>query len=338
MGQSNKTKNIIDLREKYSRLRISELEKELSNIKELANFDGLTIFGAGSYGRLEASEYSDIDMFFLCNNSREYITEPNISKILLFAKIINIVDDLGFPKFSNDGEFLQLLHLDEMVAKLGGQRDDYENHFTTRMLLLLESKCLYKRSIYKIAIENIVSSYFRDYPKHQKNFRPLFLINDIARYWKTLCLNYEHKRNQRLDDSIDENEKRKFRIKQKVKNFKLKISRMTTCFATIAALSCQVESITEEDVIKLVELTPRQRLQKISDYLPSSTKAIDKILIEYKWFLEMTGLSTQNLHKHFDDKNQRAIMFERANNFGDLMYSLLKIVDKKYEIFRYLVI
>ena len=329
---------IIEKRESYSKKRIKELSKKLSEIKELENFEGLTIFGAGSYGRLEASEYSDIDMFFLCNNSRSQIFEPNINKIRLFARIINTVEDLKFPKFSNDGEFLKLLHLDEMVKKLGGQNDDYENHFTTRMLLLLESKCLYKREIYKESIERIVNSYFRDYPKHKKNFKPLFIINDIARYWKTLCLNYEHKRNQRIDSSIVESDEQKVKVKQKVKNFKLKISRMTTCFATIAALSCQLESITEKDVIEMVELTPRQRLQKISEFIPSSKSKIDELICEYEWFLEMTGLSTEKLHAHFENKEKRTIMFSRANKFGDMMYDLLNLVDGEYEIFRYLVI
>ena len=335
-----KKENIIERRESYSIKRIKELSQELSKIKELENFEGITIFGAGSYGRLEASEYSDIDMFFLCNNSRNQIFEPNINKIRLFARIIDIVEDLKFPKFSNDGEFLKLLHLDEMVEKLGGQKDDYENHFTTRMLLLLESKCLYETKIYNESIKRIVKSYFRDYPKHKENFKPIFIINDIARYWKTLCLNYEHKRNQRIDNSSDKSdeEKLKLKVKQKVKNFKLKISRMTTCFATIASLSCQHKSITEEDVIEMVKLTPRQRLQKISDLVPSSKSNIEKIIYEYEWFLKMTGLSTKDLHKHFENKEKRTEMFERANKFGDMMYDLLTIVDGKYEIFRYLVI
>jgi len=46
--------------------------------------------------------------------------------------------------FSNDGEFLRILYLEDMLEQLGGREDDYLNYFTARMLLLLESKPLYK--------------------------------------------------------------------------------------------------------------------------------------------------------------------------------------------------
>lgn len=322
---------LLEKREIYSKERIDQLRSELSAIDQFVNFPKLTIFGAGSYGRLEASKYSDIDMFFLCSSSGDGIEEPNTKKILLFARIIELVERLGFPKLSNDCQFLKLLQMGEILQELGSPGDDYKNTFTARMLLLLESKCLYKDELYDETIKEIVSSYFRDYPQHSEDFKPIFLINDIARYWKTLCLNYEHKRNQPVDDTSR-------KVNQKVKNFKLKYSRMTTCFATIAAICCQIESITDQDIIRLVSLTPLQRLKSITTYLPESAEKIEKIIDQYEWFLEKTGLSTTELHLFFEESDSRKEMFEKANQYGDSMFDLLKFVDKKRNIFRYLVI
>ena len=320
---------LMSKRQDYSLKRIEEYKKEINSINILSKFPNLTIYAAGSYGRLEAWKYSDIDLFFLLNGSVDS-EKSNINQIQLFSNIIEISDKFGFPPFSNDGEFLKVLSLDEMIEKLGGQFDDYENHFTARMLLLLESKCLFNDRIYKDAITKIIESYFRDYPKHKADFRPVFLINDIIRYWKTLCLNYENKRNQPTSDPQK-------KLKQKIKNFKLKISRMTTCFATIAALSCQLDATTCESVIKLVDKTPMERLQNVVDYIPDSKDAVDSLHAEYEWFLGKTGLTQKELEGHFKDEKSREKMFDKAECYSQTMFEVVKLADKKYDVFKYLV-
>ncbi len=56
--------NMREDRALYSRVRLDQLRRSLGELKELAEFPTLTMFAAGSYGRLEASEHSDLDMFF----------------------------------------------------------------------------------------------------------------------------------------------------------------------------------------------------------------------------------------------------------------------------------
>jgi hypothetical protein len=169
---------------------------------------------------------------------------------------------------------------------------------------------------------NIVSSYFKDFPDHPLTFQPMFLINDICRFWKTLLLNYEHKRHF---GAAPEDKLKK--TKQKVRNFKLKHSRMTTCFASIAALGSFTAPVTEEQVIAVTELTPRQRLESVADRVPSAKSTVNEVLDRYTWFLEMTGLRTAELEEHFSDKAKRTEMFRRANEYGDSMFRLLKCVD-----------
>jgi len=318
---------LFDEREKYSQKKIDALQSTLKEAPELKIIPKLTIFAAGSYARLEASEYSDIDLFFLnCEDPKEML-EPKTCKIKLFAKVLNTIESMQFPKFTNDGEYLELLHMADMINNLGGRYDDSENHFTTRMLLLLESKYVYGETYYKEAVSNIIASYFKDYPRHKDDFRPVFLYNDIMRYWKTLCLNYENKRHQTEKPGL---------IKNKVRNFKLKFSRMTTCFATIAALTSI--DIKEENVVDLVQRTPRQRLQLIPEIFPKTNEIVQQMLNEYCWFLEMTGLSTNDIETYFDDNEKRKEAFNRANAYSDLMYKMLCEVNIDKGIFRYLVI
>src|SRR5438046_2003067 len=51
-------------RAENSKNRLTELSNRLTKLRELEPFHGLTIFAAGSYGRLEASKHSDLDLFF----------------------------------------------------------------------------------------------------------------------------------------------------------------------------------------------------------------------------------------------------------------------------------
>jgi hypothetical protein len=150
----------------------------------------------------------------------------------------------------------------------------------------------------------------------------MFLLNDICRFWKTLLLNYENKRN--LPPGA-ENEER--RTRQKVRNFKLKYSRMTTCFASIAALGSHSAPVSEQQVLELTGLTPRERIQSICDRIPKAKKAVYSVLDRYAWFLEMTGLPTTDLEGHFSDKQKRSEMFQKANDYGDAMFKLLQTID-----------
>lgn len=320
----------------YSKKRLEKLRKCLAKLSELKAFPGLTIFGAGSFARLEASKYSDIDLFFLINGSKENVSEPNTNSLRLFGKVIEIVDKLDFPKFSNDCEYLVLLPTDEICAKLGSRKDDHENYFTARMLLLLESQCLYGKAVFDNITASIISSYFKDYPDHKHTFQPIFLLNDICRYWKTLLLNYENKRN--LPPGAEDVQRK---TRQKVRNFKLKYSRMTTCFASIAALGSYTAPVTEKQVVELTRLTPRQRLEWIPSLVPTAKAAVDEVLTGYAGFLELTALPTSEIEGHFSDKQKRTEMFQQANRYGDSMFKLLQVIDEanpKLKLMRNLVI
>ncbi len=329
--------DIFKKRAEYSKMRLEELKMYLSSLEELKNYPKLTVFGAGSYARLEASKYSDIDVFFLYEGNRKDLPNPHTLELRLFGKVIETTRKMGFPEFSNDCEYLAVLDTNKITTHLGSRKDDYLNYFTARMLLLLESKCLYGVDTYNNVIKSIVNSYFKDYHDHPKTFQPTFLLNDICRFWKTLLLNYEKKRNYQEECKDVENRK----IKDKIRNFKLKFSRMSTCFASIAALGSHRRPVTEQQVIDLIQLTPQERLLSITKNVSEADTAIKEVLEKYAWFLEMTGLSTKDLETHFSDKEKRTEMFKNANDYGDSMFKLLLAIDNadsRIQLLRHLVI
>jgi predicted nucleotidyltransferase len=322
---------IIDVKKKNSSTRIDDLRSRLDSITELKNMERLTVFVAGSYARNEASVHSDIDLFFVFDGDLGKLQNPNITSMRAFARIIEEADKLSFPAFSNDGEFLKILEKPQMMRELGGRNDDYLNFFTARMLMLLESVPVYNSNTYDHILEEIVNAYFRDYTHHPKDFRPVFLINDIIRFWKTLCLNYENKRNQPEQD-------RARQIKQKVKNFKLKFSRMLTCYGSIAAIADLPNNSGPKEIIKLGQLSPFERLQNTAGARKSTADKFARIKADYEWFLEVTNVDEAMLLEKFNERAFRDVAFQRAESFGDSMFDVIKQISEETGYLRYLVI
>jgi len=313
----------------YSQSTLRAFSARLNKARHPESFAALTIYAAGSYGRLEASRHSDIDLFFVLSKPRESFDEIRVPEVRLLSEIIDIGYSMSFPKFSNDGHFLKFLFLNDILDNLGSPIDDYQNHFTARMLLLLESRPVYGDAVYKKLLKETIRTYFRDYEHHPKDFKPTFLINDIIRFWKTLCLNYEHKRNEAKSRNV---------IKHKIKNFKLGYSRLMTCFATVAALSTYRKTISPDEVVGICSITPAARLLKIAHANPKVAPKVRDALLLYAWFLQKTALSTPQLEKYFALKKNRTEAFLHARKFGDSIYSILESLDDENKYMRYLVV
>ena len=185
---------IIEDRRSFCKKRLDQFRRAVNECEWSKVNDNMCIYATGSYGRLEATEFSDLDIF-LMNNDYNQNNITNIESILVKSDLIKISRSLGFPDFSGDGEYLKFYSLKSMIEMMGSPDDDYKNYFTARMLLMLESKPIYNHVGYENVLTEIIESYFRDYYEHSGDFRPIFVLNDIVRYWKTLCLNYENKRN-----------------------------------------------------------------------------------------------------------------------------------------------
>lgn len=317
-------------RRNFSQKRLATLADRVHKIKELQNHTDLCVYATGSYARGEASKHSDIDLFFVHAGSGE---DPvsKLDELRIFARVIDIGSDMKFPTFSNDGEFLEIIYSEQLLKMLGGREDDYHNFFTARMLLLLESVPLVNEPLYNDILDRVVQSYFRDYPNHPKEFRPIFLINDIIRFWKTLCLNYEHRRNQPKKDKLTKR-------KQQVKNFKLKFSRLMSCFGTVVAICAADAPINRDFVVGLTSKVPLDRFRDAVEHDALLKPIVADVLRDYDWFMKNTSLSTEELMSQFDSTPRKVELFRRADAFGLNVFSVLDRVARKNNYNRYLVV
>src|SRR5713226_3280643 len=213
------------------------------------------IYITGSFGRGEASAHSDLDLFIVGLGTRNNRALPRLEEICIKADLIQATRDLHFPEFSGDGEYLEHYTEDELIGTLGQPEDDANNTFTARLLMLLESQAVVGVSVYERVVKNVVAAYWRDYEDHKNEFIPAFLANDILRLWRTFCVNYEAR------TETDPPEKK---AKRKIKNYKLKHSRLLTCYSALLyllAVFARDKTVSPTDAVNMIALTPTGRLE-----------------------------------------------------------------------------
>lgn len=303
---------LLDERKRFSCEKLEALRKRVQPLGELRNLPQLCIYATGSFGRQEASRASDLDLFLVHDGD----ACPKIATTLIAADLIRACRELELPEFSGDGKYLQVHPLSSIQEQLGSNTDDYQNLFTARLLLLLESAPVSEETLYHRVIEKIIDSYYRDYHDHNKEFQPIFLTNDIIRFWKTLCLNYEHRRNRPPGNPREKN-------KGHLNNLKLKFSRMTTCMSAVMALAQRRTDAPPQAVWEVVQQTPLERLKAVANNIKGGDSVLKQMFDDYAYFLTHTGQPEHEVLQWISHEDNRIEAFCHARSYGDGMFNLL---------------
>jgi predicted nucleotidyltransferase len=154
-----------------------------------------TLVVFGSLARNEFTEGSDVDWTLLVDgaaNPEHWDTTQRIR-----AKLASLAVD---PPTAG-GAFGSLTFSHDLIHKIGGD-DDTNQNTTQRLLLLLESAHIGSAAAYDQVVESILRRYIEeDLLPNETPFRvPRFLLNDFARYWRTMAVDFAHKRRVRQGD------------------------------------------------------------------------------------------------------------------------------------------
>lgn len=324
-------------RRKQTASRIVKLGQHLGEANALVRGKAC-VFATGSFGRGEASPHSDLDLFIVGKSAPDKglgETRPSrlsrLDEICVKANLIKAARRLGFPEFSGDGRYLTHYSIHELTKTLGTEHDDVTNAFTARLLLLLESRPLLEPAVHKIVKKEVLDAYWKDYPEYKQSFVPAFLANDILRLWRTFCVNYEARR---------ENVPRREKAKGKLKNYKLKHSRLLTCYSALIhllALYGRNGTVTPRNAMAMTELTPTERLEWVLDQYKSSEvgKQTEALLRQYERFLRITNADEEALIRSF---MQGRLRMDDAYKFGDQVFNLLNTIGNSNKLHRLLVV
>ena len=333
---------VLEDRRRYTNERLTELAKELSTAEAIVG-EKACVYVTGSGARGELNEHSDLDLFIVSDVEVRKEKRPpgeeaksrlrRLDAIVVKAELINVTKRLRFPPFSGDGKYLETYTTEELCENLGKAQDDHANTFTARLLLLLESKPLLGAKYYDQVIDDVIAPYWKDYGERQAEFRPVFLMNDIVRMWKTFCVNYEAYTEQQPDDK---------RAKRKIKNYKLKNSRVLTCYSALLYLMqvfAELKTVHPSNVQQMVRMSPTERLEWIANRPGFEHQGtIADILTHYEQFLAGTNKSEDELVTLFLDKDRAKEFTGNAYRVGDAVMQLLEKMGPGNALYRYLII
>lgn len=294
------------------------------------------IYAVGSAGRMETTSHSDLDVF-LVDMDVEYGSEKHsLNGTILKSAVIRSFRAMSLPDPSNGGDFLQLHSAKELVRQIGQQTDDPKNTFTARMLLLLESYPMIGKSVYLNVVDEVLTSYWKDYKGHEHNYVPILLINDIVRYWRMLLLNYVAMNVRQTErNEVDSDRKRRLR------SFKLRFARCLTCYSALAyLLSFEKPGISTGAIKEMVALCPYDRLAAVgSRTTDSAAKAlIDELLDQYASFLETVDQEKSELLSEFDS-DRKGTRFQQGDAFGRKMAELMLLLGARAPtLFRFMLV
>jgi hypothetical protein len=217
---------------------------------------------------------------------------------------------------------------------LGTPEDDVSNTFTARLLLLLESYPLIGASTYQRITGNVIAKYWIDYEDHKNDFVPAFMANDILRMWRTFCVNYEARTEREPDRE---------RAKRRLHNYKLKHSRLLTCYSALLyllAIFSRNRTVSPLDASAMISLTPTQRLEWMLQQaeLEAAHPKIKELIERYEAFLGVTETPKDELIERFLDKDVRRKYVESAYQFGDIVFEVLNTVGKGNSFHRLVVV
>lgn len=161
----------------YTEASLEAKRRELSAFGE--NRD-LAVIMFGSWGRGELSGGSDDDWALLVEGAARDDLEERL------AQLEGAVGD-GERRPGAQGAFGAPVFSEDLIENIGLDEDRNQN-LTRRILLILESVPITNPDLHGKVRDRVLEVYL---DQSIKDFRPpRFFLNDIVRYWRTLCVDF----------------------------------------------------------------------------------------------------------------------------------------------------
>jgi len=286
-----------------------ESERQLELMRRVANEmfheQSTYLIGVnGSVARRECTSGSDVDLFFLTDGE----VSPEKAAVAQEEYRRRLIDeDLVMP--AQGGVFETPLNAEELISTIGGD-DDTNLYITRRMLFLLEGEWTYNKPLFQRTRSRLIERYVTEDLASKKLC--LFLLNDVIRYWRTICVDFEHK-------TAEANKPRAIRL------IKLRFSRMLLYLGGVAAVGQAGGLDVKAKRERLEELFSMPTIERLEHVFGT---AFAKPLQRYAFFLQQLDDSTirDELNLVGDEGMQSASykkMSDKAREFKDELLDLL---------------
>ena len=213
--------------------------------------------------------------------------------------------DLNLKVPASNGVFENPLPV-EKIYEIGGLTDDNET-LTRRMLLLLEGEWVFNESGFREVRRRLLDKYLHHRPEADKIC--MFLLNDVIRYWRTICIDLENKVHAH-------NKPRDIRL------IKLRFSRMLLYASGVLAIGEGYGLSSEEKLKSLQTLLGKWPIDRIRAVVRQKA---EPVLDLYAGFLK--ALDTPTVRQSLEDRQESRDFMELSNearHFRDRLHCLFE--------------
>jgi predicted nucleotidyltransferase len=297
----------IEEAKEFSDRNIETMRAALSTINLGAH---CAVILGGSFARREASRESDLDFYIIANSDGWSAAGEQIEEVRRV-----LTHSVKAP--TKDGLFGTVHRIDHMLKEIGGSNDD-NLKFTIRTLFLTEGEWLWGKELFEKAREDLVKRYIQPYLKQQHIAR--FFLNDLARCYRTICVDFENKTFEQ----------------QKpwgTRNIKLRFSRKLLYFSG-AIVAAEVAGLANQEKIRkmleLLALPPLERLQRIC-----GSKADEAVKI-YDFFLEQLGQRTvreqlERIEPDDESRDTNEAFRDLKDKGNEFSHALIRLLLAQYD-------
>lgn len=263
----------------------------------------------GSWGRHELTSESDDDWALLLDDPNLNLEGPAVADALKHLR--EAFDEKKAP--GRQAYFGCAFHTHPLCDRIGLDEDDTRN-LTRRMLLLLESIAVTAPAVHQDVQDRVLDRYLE---YHRRSFRPpRFLLNDIIRYWRTICVDFEGKAAQ---DRRERVEKDKFVMR----NAKLRTSRkMLYASGLLPVLLCRfVDEQTIGPFVRMqLKSVATDRVARVFLHL-TQPDAGARTMAAYSQWVALVGDATkrQQLDGMGRKERRESPVFEDVQRIGNLL-------------------
>jgi hypothetical protein len=150
----------------------------------------VTLAVAGSLGRMEvAADVSDCDLIVVLSDAA--LKSKNKANAT-YERVWDVLKPLHLEPPKPTGIFSRPTSIKQLCDKKNiGAADEDMRSFAKRLLLLLETQPVYRPEGYQALVDAVVKSYAEEYVAQDSRKEWSSLINDLIRYFRTLCVNYQ---------------------------------------------------------------------------------------------------------------------------------------------------
>lgn len=291
-------------------------EKQINTVREglqrSINNDNVCVVTVGSYARGEASDESDIDCFIIYDD--EYVDEKSAEEISNTVRLF--IESIPIKMPSKGGAFDSIVKRREFLENIGGNSDTNKS-LTRRMLYLLECEWLTNEEFYNKLTTDIIKTYVKNTITQHTMCR--FFLNDLIRYYRTMCVDFEYKTCEASKSWGD-------------RNIKLLFSRKLIYFSGLITVAETAQHLCASKRKVLNEYLSLRPIDRIGTICGGKSHKAFKMYNEF--LQEMSKQSVRKILNNTDnDRNKQDEVFRDLKNKGHhFSWELARLLNATYDV------